>query len=528
MLLALTYSQYTNAQEQGPTADSTKHAALPKKGKNATKVEMIYKRFEVTHYNTRTGSSYTTTVDRPFVHINNSEPITLDKNGQVLEPYLRHCAKAMEEIRQGQAHVRKSRKFGVLMYGVGPAIGLSSVIVAGTTGSNAKFLSLLGIGAGTMMTGVIGKYTHMKRAQTRYEDAITVYNSKCYTGTDTASVAKAAAPTTPTPKGYFRKGEDPYQHDTVKYSSFVSNPMDYTAFGISANPFYLERGVLNNHMGFTIKGFAYLHSFLDLSAEYARAAYADNMGGDATGSGTGQWVDGGYVGPAAGTRKTANSLDIVAAIHLAKKVKNYDYTVKLSRGKLGKVIDDSSSNNIGKQMKSFSIRAGFMSRNLVLEKNSLNDYYDESPTYHRSDYQNTFTGKPVMTKSNIGIVGVALNKISDIDITLKNGKRTGYSKQSTVYLDLLYGLRTTIMDGGYYDAGVGYGQVMTELIPMDQTPVAKVGFRIGAEQIFFRTKHFGMNTGIEVGTAPGPKETSMFNRGYAKGKIGIVFAKRVR
>jgi hypothetical protein len=532
LLFALTYSQYTTAQVQGPTTDSTKKAGITRslKGKNTAKVEMIYKRYEVTHTNTRTGSSYTSTVDVPFVHINNLKPVRLDKRATVLEPYMRYCSQSMEQIRQGQEDIRKGRRYGLLMYAVGPVIAFSSLAtVTGEKNPGVLTYTLLGTGAGTMFTGLFLKAKHFNRAQQHYEDAINIYNAKCYVGNkdSTKPTASASSGEQPSPKGYFKKGEDPFHHDTVKAFFIESDPMDYTAYGAVLSPFYIERSGLNSHVGYYLKGFATLHSNLNFSAEYSKA-YGDNLAGEATGKGIGPWVNSGYVGPEPGALKKANSLNLLAAVHLIKREKDFDYTVKMSRGKFGKVLENNPGGKIGKQMKSMSLRVGFMTRNQVEEKkDDSNEFAGE--TYNLNDYQNKFTGWPVMMKSSIATVGIALNKINDIAVTMKDGKLIGYSGETNTYLDFMYAVKTSFKDNAYYTNDDNTGAlVATQIIPMGQTPVSKIGFRLGIEQTLFRIKHIGMSSAMEIGVAPGPQEASMLNRGYVRGKVGIVFANRIR
>ena len=531
----MTFSFHVHAQ-----IDSThKKKQIPTRQKlipNSTKLELVYKEALVTQYNSNGGSrSYN--VFQPFVRVNDAKPVEIGKHAEFLRNFFSKCSEADEQIDLMNQQMRRARLDFYGGFGVGAVIAFSGLpAAANSNGSGATtFWTHFGVGAAVMVAGAYLAHMHAQRADDHLRLSVDIYNSRCFKPlpADTAHKLAAATPARERP---VYPSERKLYHDTTQFRLIRNDPSHSGLFGLTVVPLIANVSSLNINFNGGLGFFYTYESKFGISATYQRAYWDyrghdldEIMGSDAESAGA----------PASYSKSTR--LEILAKGSLISWEKEGYYHLHLGHTRIGGQPAEVVGRTKGTIVQAITTRAGYMIENQAVQSNSAGiEYKNATPEYdyhfggqvYPLDVTNLSTSATTV-KAGIITAGLGFSTFRDIKIELLDDTYTGRREeksQTDLFVDLLYAHSMTVQDMIYYHAlepRTGEYQHLPQRLDLSQTPVRKLGARLGATTVSMYSPHFGIKTMIELGIRPGPQTLDKQEGFYASIGFGIIFGGRI-
>lgn len=529
LAVLLAFCLHTNAQTE-PTHHRKPLTARQKLIPNTIKLELVYKGALVTQYNNNGGSrSYNVFV--PFVRINDAKPVEIDKHGDFLRQYFTKCNEADQQLDDLNAELHKASLFYWGGLGLGAGImgfGLAKTVQNSGNGA-AVFFTSFGIAAATMATGVFMAYKHVQKADEHLRLSVDIYNSRCYkpSPSDTAR-PDANAPVKPSPIKIYR--------DTTLFQLIRNEPAHSGMFGISLDPVMADIYGLNLGFSGGISAFYTYESLVGCSVSYQRA-YLDDLKGNSRSSVPGG--DAESFGIPANYSKSS-LLEFLVKLTTFSWQKESGYQLHLGRTRMGRMPAEVVGNTKGQIFRAITVRMGYQSDNRLIESESGLKYVNTTPEY-TYNYQGqqyplpptNLSTSSTMVKSGVIVAGVGLTTFRDLKINLLDDTYTGRREQKSqwdLYADALYAQSLAVEDMIYYHAiepVTGEYMHLPQRLNLSNTPVNKLGFRVGVQAINMLNAFFGLKTLLEVGKRSGPQSTDKNDSFYFKMGFGLVFGGRI-
>ncbi|MBS1666077.1 MAG: hypothetical protein JST58_01730 [Bacteroidetes bacterium] len=506
---------------------------------NTTKLELVYKKAQVTEYNYSGGYTRSFFVTYPNLRINDGKPVEVDRKGDILRNYFTNCPVADLHLDQMNQQVRRGRWQFWSLLGVGAVTAMSGVFATVNSTSDAPFWTRFGIGAGMMFTGSYLAYLHSKKADRHLRLAVDAYNSDCYhplvKDTSMPGVANSK-PIVKQPLPSSRSvqkepSEKKYYQDSVYYELVRNEPSNSNLYGFVVNPFLFDLHFEN--INFDIgAGFFYTYkSLIGINVDY-RTAYVDDLGGTTRNSvpyGTNDsWgIPANY--------KKASQANLLVKFTAKSWEKDGKYHLYLGTEKSKRVGPVTVMGQMeGKIVRALTVRAGYQMDNRIVESSNGMQFTTKSPGYAYNNGTSIDTLAPTnlstssaMQKAGIIVAGIGYSIFRDIKVKLNDDDYKGRREekiQNDLYLDVLYASSLQLGNLNYYYATSG-GHAAQQ-VDISSSPVNKLGWRVGYQSIAMYKPWFGWKKFIEFGSRPGAMPYSNQDNYYIQLGVGMVFGGR--
>lgn len=515
-------------------------AGAKKKNPNNTRLELLFRKAEISSYGGTGTVSRSYFMNFPYLHVNDEKPFPVDKRAENLRNYFSKCWAAEEQLDLMNAEMRKARLKSYIGAGLGTALLFSTLFSVVGENQEKFFFPKFAMSVAVSGVGIGLARSHARRAEDHLRMSVDLYNQSCYKQSPEDSLklvrsreeaaTRAAGNISSSP---LRPSERKYLEDTVLYTLERNDPANSGMFGLAIHPVVLDAASNNINIGLGVGLFYSYKSKLRLSVDYRRA-YLDNLAGQRS-YGEPYGVEE-YGVPL--NYKKATNLELMGRFSLKSWDKEGSYGVGLGRTKIMRTYANAVGVVKGKVTKAISGRLGFILDNRVVNADNGIDFHTNDPEFAYKYQNQTYMLAPdnlstsaTMMKSTIISAGIGLSTFRDFKLKLVEGEFKGRRQQQSqgdAYLDILYAPSVELEKMMYYHAlsQIGGGH-QPQLLDLSSSRIRKAGARLGWRAVSMPSKHFGMSGGVEVGVMPGVTMGSPANSAYLKFTWGIAIGGRL-
>jgi len=510
-------------------SDSTKKKVpLFKRPPNSTKLELTYDKIE--YYNSRYGYQ---TKYIPGVRIDDARPVRIDRKGEMLRKYYVKAPLANEQLDlMNQQRRRGTAQMLPTVIG-GALVAFSGVFAsAGDDSKSGQFWPRFGIGAGMVVTGVILKAYHSKKADEHFRQSLAIYNARYYKPAPADTSRKNTSP--PTAKDTLAKTKPltpeqiyseryPEFKDSVNYVLLRNEPEKSGMAGIIFTPVTIDLNASNPNISAGLGAFYTFKSDFGASVHYD-IAYLDNIRGSHGIKAPTEYYE--VQGGIPVKYQRANRLELQFKVPLFRFNKEDNYHISVTGMKVGKVK--------GEVMRAITGRVGYILDRRLLDGSTDKPFQTNTTAINYPGTENPMSfgnlaWSTAMMRSNIITFGLGWSKFRDIQIQLADpdyhGRRMEKA-QTDLYIDVLYAHQLKLQDIIYWHPISFEAGVLPQRVDISATPLRKAGVRIGSQRISSFSDHWGLKMGVELGLSPGPKMDRLDDQLYGKLVVGVVFGGR--
>ena len=317
---------------------------------------------------------------------------------------------------------------------------------------------------------------------------------------------------------------DPPTRD-IPYELVRNDPSHSGLFGLTLSPAIAECYFLNFNVRGGVGAFYTYKSKFGISIDYQQA-YVDDLLGHRKNTPFG--TDS-YGIPA--DYKKACLMNVQTKLTLFSWEGMGNYRLNLKKGSyLGERRGDPVGLARGMVLRAVTLRLGGQIDDRIVESTNSGIAFVNStpnPSYQATNLATSGT----MLHSGIITAGLAYSVFKDIKINLKDpgyqGRREE-KQQNDLFVDILYAQSLKLGDMVYYYAQYGSGgQHVPQRLDLSQTPLNRVGWRLGYQSVQMHHPHFGAKINIEMGMRPGPQTVDSQEQFYIQAGFGLIFGDRI-
>jgi hypothetical protein len=171
-LLALAQTDTTSAKKP-----------MRKNGPNTTRLDLSYS-------NSHTKGSWLVPA-RPYISINGSRPVRIDKNGDILRRYYTRCAISLKYLEKMDKTRRMGKVAGISLSVIGGLVMFSSPYIH--SNNNKKIAVQIACGTIPLGSGILLHSLSKRKATNQMITSVDYYNATCYKPLPGAEVPPAKA-----------------------------------------------------------------------------------------------------------------------------------------------------------------------------------------------------------------------------------------------------------------------------------------------------------------------------------------------
>ncbi len=531
-----------------PNATFAQKDTLKSAGVGMDKVELLLKDVLNTQ-SFPSGRSYNYTSQWPYARINGGEPLEIDGTASVLIKPFMNCAPASNELTQ-YAKARKMASHSLVMgIGTGVVLAVGGFLLSNKIdpdeGAPGVFFSGIGLGFGSMVTGVVLGMKQNTKAKEHLRQSVILYNEQCFIGLKTPALKDSVAVARDTvPKTMPGSGVIDHYKDTA-FVEILRNAPEKTGFwsigatllnlDLSGTHFFTLRygaEVQYQSPKFGLRGnlnLASLDNFHDLG--YNGQKYVANP-----------YVEGyEYRDIAvADDYQKAMEASLQSWICFGGKTRIKNEEVILGTSKQYGANVKNIANFQSKIHKNWAVRFGGMYYRSIQQSENKIPFITDAPdiTVIDPDTGNPYTYSPyeaelghaaVMLRSYNLTLGLGRRSHHDLKFHLKNTENKGVHNRYSMsewYVDALFAPSLELGRVDYFIYSYNPSAHELHNISVAPTPLINWGARIGWRVEAF-TKNFGWGYKLELGSRPGIKSSheALFNS-YLEIGIFCFFGKR--
>jgi hypothetical protein len=317
------------------------------------------------------------------------------------------------------------------------------------------------------------------------------------------------------------------QSEPIPYKLIRNEPTHSGLFGLTVTPVAADIDFLNLNIRGGVGAFYTYESKFGIEVSYQQAYFDDLLGHrDKPPFGTDSYgipVD----------YKKASTWNVQTKFSVASWEKQGYYHLNLRPASfLGPGKGEPLGRAEATVLKALTVRLGGQLDNRTVESSNSGIAFVNSTSNSQTATNLSTSG--AMLKSGIIAAGIGYSTFKDIKIDLLDDKWEGRREQkiqSDLYFDLLYAQSLKLDDMLYYYVAPNgndqpSGGPGSQRLDLTQTPLKKVGWRFGYQDVQMTKPHFGVKTFCEIGSRPGPQTFDSQERFYIQFGFALIFGGR--